>query len=88
MAKATATHSTEPTRDRHDVISDLEGIVAISRGLGDAIFELATTKTNPERRLTAIVAIATTLEHQLSAGRDSIMELYDLYFAEKKEGGE
>lgn len=89
MATATETHTTEPaTRDRYTLLSDLEGAIAVARGITEAVEELSSMKKNPERRLSGINAITGGLSDQLADARVAVMELYDLYFADKKEAGE
>ena len=92
MATATSTPTpSEPEnepRDRYTLLSDLEGAIAVSRGLSEAIAELSSMKKNPERRLSGINAIIGGLEDQLADARAATMELYDFYFADKKGAGE
>jgi hypothetical protein len=70
----------------HDLISDLEGAIAVSRGLADAICQLSETAEHSQRCVGAIHAVSWPLLDELKAAKDTVMALYELYFENQKAG--
>jgi hypothetical protein len=70
----------------HDLISDLEGAIAVSRGLADAICQLSEIGEHRLRCVGAIHAISWPLLDELKAAKDTVVALYELYFENQKSG--
>jgi hypothetical protein len=69
---------------RHDLISDLEGAIAVARGLADAISQLSEIDEHSQRRLGAIHAVSWPLLDELKAARVTVMALYEFHFEDEK----
>jgi hypothetical protein len=68
---------------RHDLISNLDGAIAVARGLADAISQLSEIDEHSQRRLGAIHAVSWPLLDELKAARDTVMALYAQHFEDK-----
>jgi hypothetical protein len=68
----------------HDLISNLEGAIAVARGLADAISQLSELDEHSQRRLGAIHSVSWPLLDELKAARETVMALYDRDFEDQK----
>ncbi len=71
---------------RHDLVSNLEGAIAVLSGLNDAISQLSERDDHSQRRLGAIHAVSWPLLVELKAARDTVMALYDLHLEDEGAG--
>jgi hypothetical protein len=72
--------------DRYDLLSDLEGALALISGFAEAIDELSGMKNDPARRLSGICAIASPVHDEIERAKQVCRDLYELHFAEKSTG--
>lgn len=72
--------------DRYDLLSNLEGALALISGFAEAIDELSGMKNDPARRLSGICAIASPVHDEIERAKQVCRDLYELHFAEKSTG--
>lgn len=83
--QSNSTLSPEEKRGRYDLLSELEGALAILSGLVKAIDEISNTKSNPARRLSAICAICSPVYDEVERAEQACRDLHELHFAEKSQ---